>query len=315
MQVNNLSQFKPKLKIDSQDILSSNNFDGRGARPIANSTIINFINDSLKFDYLYDDKILPTFLDTYYEWIQKSKLNEFHGLNKFNKLDYVHGTSQCFDFFFLKNKNRRMRCFRGDFAYHKISWKNYFHNGWQFIEDDELKENDCFVVSVPFSDSGGLHPQTEDILKKCDNLKIPVLIDGAYYSIAGGIKIDLDRPCIDTITFSLSKPFYGAERLRIGMRCCKEFQDDTINFCNEFQQINRLGAGVGNDLCNNFHTDFNYQNFRKMQIKLCSQLNIEPTNTVIFGQASKDHKDFGHYDRGSIYKRVCISKLLGDCNQ
>ena len=39
MQVNNLSQFKPKLKIDSQDILSSNIFDGRGARPIANFKI------------------------------------------------------------------------------------------------------------------------------------------------------------------------------------------------------------------------------------------------------------------------------------
>ena len=49
-------------------------------------------------------KILPTFLKTYFEWIQQSKLNLFHGLYKFNKLDYVHGTTQCSDFFFLKHK-------------------------------------------------------------------------------------------------------------------------------------------------------------------------------------------------------------------
>ena len=294
--------------------MNDKSFDGRGARPVANSKVIIFLNQSLKSDYLYDDKILPNFLNTYYEWLQQSKINNFHGLSKFNKLDYVHGTTQSFDFFFLKNKNRRMRCFRGDFVYHKISWQNYFKDGWKYLEEDELKKNDCVVVSVPFSDSGTLHPKTEEVLKKCDELKLPVLIDSAYYSICGGLKIDLDRPCIDTITFSLSKPFYGAERLRIGMRCSKTKQNDTINFFNELHQINRIGAGVGIDLCNNFHTDYNFENFRKKQIKVCKDLNIAPSDTVIFGQASKDHKEFGNYDRGSIYRRVCISKLLGDCN-
>ena len=33
-----------------------------GARPIPNSKVIIFLNNSLKSDYLYDDKILPTFL-------------------------------------------------------------------------------------------------------------------------------------------------------------------------------------------------------------------------------------------------------------
>ena len=42
-----------------------------------------------------------------------------------------------------------------------------------------IKKNDCFVVSIPFSDSGGLHPQTEETLKKCDDIKIPVLVDSA----------------------------------------------------------------------------------------------------------------------------------------
>ena len=43
------------------------------------------------------------------------------------------------------------------------------------------------MVSVPFSDSGTLHPKTEEVLK-CDELKLPVLMDSAYYSICGGVK-------------------------------------------------------------------------------------------------------------------------------
>ena len=185
---------------------------------------------------------------------------------------------------------------------------------WQYIEDNKLRKNDAVIISVPFSDNGTLHPETEDILNICDKLKIPVLIDSAYYSISNGINLNIDRPSIDTVTFSLSKPFYGADRLRIGIRCRKIFQDDTVNFFNQFQQINRIGAGVGIELCNNFDTDYNYSNFRDKQVKVCKNLDIEPSDTVIFGLAKNNHKKFGEYDRGGIYHRVCISKFLGDCN-
>ena len=65
-----------------------------------NSKVLILLNQSLKSDHLYDDKVLPN-LNTYYEWIQQSKL-QYHGLSKFNKLDYVHGTTQSFDFLFKK---------------------------------------------------------------------------------------------------------------------------------------------------------------------------------------------------------------------
>ena len=92
------------MKIEKQDILEKNNFDGRGARPIANSKVISLLKKALKKDFIYDDKILSNFLNIYFEWLQASKLNRLNGLNKFNKLDYVHGTSQTFDFFFLAHR-------------------------------------------------------------------------------------------------------------------------------------------------------------------------------------------------------------------
>ena len=47
---------------------------------------------------------------------------------------------------------------------------------------------------------------------------------------------------------------------------------------------------------------------------MIKELNIEPSDSVIFGLAKSDHEEFGDYDRGGSHHRVCISKLLGDCN-
>ena len=167
-------------------------------------------------------------MNTYHEWLQTSKLNTLHGLDKFNSLGFVHGTSQAFDFFYAENKDRRMRCFKGDFIYHEVTWRNNYPN-WKYIEDDKILEDDAVIISLPFSDLGGEHPDMQDILDTCDELKVPVFIDCAYYSICRGLDFNLDIPCIKGVTFSLSKAFYGAERLRIGIRCKKEYNDDQVD--------------------------------------------------------------------------------------
>ena len=287
-------------------------FNGKKARPIPDSKVVEFINSKVNSKYLYDDNIVPKFINKYYKWIQQSKLNNLHGLNKFNKLDFVHGTSQAFDFWYQKHHNRRFRCFKGDYVYHKVSWKNYFN--WAYIEDNNLEINDAVIISVPFSDSGFIHPDLNNLLDKCDELNIPVFIDAAYYCIARGIDFNLDRPCIDTITFSMSKAFYGAERLRIGLRCRKTDEDDGCVLFNQFHCVSKIAAGVGYELCKSFSPDYNQLKYNKKQIKICNDLNITPSNCVIFGLTDKDHLQFQDYDRGTSWRRVCISSLLGDLN-
>ena len=89
------------------------------------------------------------------------------------------------------------------------------------------------IISLPFSDCGAEHPATQDILDECDKLDVPVFIDCAYYSIARDINFNLDRKCIKGIAFSLSKAFYGTHRLRIGLRCKKDFNDDGVRVIKE----------------------------------------------------------------------------------
>ena len=286
---------------------------GRNSRPIPDLEMINFVNKNVSPKYLYDENIVPKFVDKCYDWIQQSKLNKLHGLDKFNQVDFVHGTSQAFDFWYQKHHSRRFRCLKGDYAYHKVSWKTYFD--WAYIEDDELRPNDALIISVPFSDLGSEHPDTNTLLDKCDELGIPVYIDAAYYCIARGVDFNVDRPCIDTIAFSLSKACYGAERLRIGIRCRRTNEDDGVVLLNQFQCVAKIAAGVGYEICEQFTVDHNQNKFRNRQIEICKELGIEPSDCVLFGITDKTHPEFGDYDRGTEWRRVCISRLLGDADE
>lgn len=286
-------------------------FNGRKSFGVPNLEIYEFIDSCMDSKYLYDDKIVKNFVHTYYEWIKSSELNNLNGLDKFDNLGFIHGTSQSFDFFYAENKNRRMRCFKGDFMYHQVTWRNNY-SGWCHIEDDEIKKNDAVIISLPFSDYGAEHPATQDILDECDRLDVPVFIDCAYYSIARDIDFNLDRKCIKGVAFSLSKAFYGTHRLRIGLRCKKDFNDDPVDLFNSLGMVSKLSAGVGLELCKNFEPDYNQNKFRDKQIQVCKDLSIQPSDCVIYGITDKNHKDFGGYDRGTNWRRVCISKLLGD---
>ena len=279
------------------------------ARPIPDKNVYNFINKNLKTKFLYEKNIHNKFLKKYFSWLQKSSLNKLRGLEKFNKLSFVHGTSQAFDEFYSSNRNRRFRVFKGEFKYHEIIWKENQMN-WSYIENGTIKKNDAVIISLPFSDFGGEHPKMSKILDKCDSLDVPVLIDLAYYSIARGINFDLNRKSIKVLTFSLSKAFYGTERVRIGIRCKKNISFDPPDLFTEMGMVSRISAGLGLKLISNYSTDYCQNKFRSKQLKVCKNLGLKPSDCIIFGLGKKN--EFKGYNRGSKWTRVWISVILGN---
>jgi len=281
----------------------------RNTLPIRDPEIISFIkkidNNNFLFDALQNSELKDKFLNEYFSWIQTSKLNNLNGLNFFKNLSYVHGTSQTFDAFYAENRNCRFRCFKGDFFYHSISWRNNYN--YSFIDDDKLKPNDAVVISIPFSDNGYVHPDTEEVLETCNKLEIPVLIDLAYYNLARGIDFNLNHPCISTITFSLSKGFSLLDRLRIGMRCKRNFNDDPVDVFNSFDMFNKAGAAMGLEIIKNISPDHNQNKFYEKQKDVCGKFNFEQSNCVVFGLGDESYSKF---NRGSHWNRVCISNFL-----
>ena len=277
-----------------------------GSMAINDQSVLDFLHN-LNLDVLAilnDSEINYKFCHRYLEWLGSSKINTIKGLENFPEICYTNGTTEAFDHFYAKNKNRRFRCFRGEYVYHSLSWRNNFP-GWSFIEDDELDSNDAVVLSWPFSNTGTEHDLARVILEKCCDLNIPVLIDCIYYTV-GSSSIDLNYDCITDVVFGLSKTFPVAHA-RIGIRLTRVDNDDPLLVLKKINYNNRISARIGLELINNYGPDYIFEKYRDKQIAICEFLKVEPSNAVLFGLGGEEWKI---YNRGSTVNRLSFHNFL-----
>ena len=280
----------------------------KSIRAINDPVVLKYLNTILKkkkiLDIVNDKKIEKTFLRRYKKWILSTKLNKLANLNKFKYLSYANGSSQIFDYFYDKNKSKRFRAFKGEYAYHFTSWRNHFKN-WKYIQNLDLKKNDAVVISLPFSDTGSKHPEMEKLLNKCDKLNIPVLVDCCYFTMCEGVNFDFNHKSIKEIAFSLSKAF-PVSRVRIGMRLSKKDDDDPLFFLNKLGLVNKVGAYIGLKLIEKFEFDYIYKKYSKKQMFHCNKMNLKPSSVVCLATGGKEWKK---YTRGNKFNRLCLSSL------
>lgn len=250
--------------------------------------------------------IVSQFCDTYHSWILSTKNNTVQGLDRFSQRDYSLGTSEAFDKFYIRHHNRRFRCFRGEYLYHTLAWHQQ-RMTWAWLDDEDVKPNDAVIVSLPFADLGNVHPAyTNALLNRCLQLDVPVLVDCAFFGICANIDFDFSHAAITDVCFSLSKTF-PVNNMRIGMRYSTV--NDTMTIYNSTGYVNRLGAAVGLDLVSLRSPDFAYQKWHDQQVKFCDQMNVLPSNTVIFG-IDNDHR-YDQYNRGMLHtNRLCFSRYF-----
>ena len=254
---------------------------------------------------LKDNDIHNKFMTRYKQWIQDSKNNTVLGLDKYKYSCFTNGTTEAFEKFYAKHTKRRFRFFKGEFVYHRLNCRN---NGfsWEYIDDAPLDGNDVVIVSLPFSDTGNKPRNLDLLLDKCDELKIPVLLDCAYFGVCSDIKFDLRRECITDVTFSLSKSMYCAYT-RIGMRLTKVDDDDPLFVTNKMGYVNRIAAHIGLQLINEFSADYIYDTYRTRQEQYCKILEVEPSNCVLFGIGDERWND---YNRDRLTNRLSFHKFL-----
>lgn len=278
-----------------------------GAKTIEGPNEINLVNDILQkslsipiSSYVHDE-----FTEKYIAWIKNSVVNQLQGLDSFNVKSFSNGTSETFDKFYIQHRTKRFRIFPGEYMYHLGTWKNNWN--WQYVTDSPLDKNDAVIISLPFSDTGNIHVNMQEVLDECANLGIPVLIDCAFFGLCGGIKFNLDHPAITDIAFSLSKTLPVAH-YRIGMRLSRTDSDDGLSIYNKIGYINRLGPAIGLKILDTITADTNWIKWRGVQEKLCQEIRIQPSSTVAFGVDI--HNKFPEYNRGGSSNRLCIAKYL-----
>jgi len=274
----------------------------KGARPIVDKEVADVYRVG-KYSKIFSSEL---YFALWEEWLTSSNNKSILGLYEFTHRDYTQGTSQTFDNFILRHSNKRIiTALPGDFKYHRCIGK--FSNFKTLIGN--RVQNCALIISLPFSDLGTTHPFFYSLLDTCNDYNIPVCLDLAYWGISQNINIDLRKyPCIQEVTCSLSKPFYTLENHRVGVRFSREYLDDGITMLNEVKMYNIHSMSLGIFYMENFSCDFIGDKYKELQIALCTQNNLTPTDTIIFGLGGEEYID---YNRGVPgINRVCISDLL-----
>lgn len=276
--------------------------DYSSAFAIADSETIELLQDPIDLTCLQDSSCQGSFLTAYREWITTTTLNRFLGLDRFVFSNYSNGTTESFDKFYQKNSNRRFRCFKGEYMYHQLAWRTSYE--WCYIEEDQLRYNDAVVISVPFANSGNMHPKYNELMNTCVELEIPVLVDCAYFGLCSDIIFDLSYSCIKEVVFSLSKTFPVAHA-RIGMRLSIIDDDDSLFVYDKIQYTNRIGQVLGLRYLEKFSPDFIYKKYKQKQLEMCKKLDVIPSQTVIFGLGGEE---WSQYNRGGKENRLSFHR-------
>ena len=282
------------------------NFDFSAAASIQDSKALTVLSSPVDTSVLDDVESVQDFVQQYKSWISTSTNNKFIGLDNYQYACYSAATSEAFDKFYMKNSNKRFRCFRGEYIYHKIAWRDKFN--WAYINDDELRTGDAVIISLPFADTGNKHISHDEVLDTCERLDIPVLIDCCYFGVCSDIEFNLDYDCITDVAFSLSKAFPVAHA-RIGMRLTKEDNDDTLFAYNKpgLMYTNRLTASLGKRFIAEFSPDYMYNTYREKQLEYCQLTSTTPSNTVFFGIGDEKWQK---YNRGTDTNRMSFHRYL-----
>tara|TARA_R100000027_G_scaffold31341_1_gene22981 strand:- start:352 stop:1260 length:909 start_codon:yes stop_codon:yes gene_type:complete len=263
----------------------------------------NFLDENAYYDIINNTNV-NEYLDNYFQFV-KSSHNKLDGLTKFKSLAFSLGTTNTFDVFTASHPTRRLVSFKGEYIYHSIMQRTIYGRTNSLSHPDQLQSNDCLIISCPFADTGAEHPHMNEILARCDQLKVPVLLDLAYINIAQDITVDLKHDCIEALTTSLSKVF-PLGHVRVGMRMKKQNIDDGLDMTTASDWVNKLGIGIANSLIKEFDANYIFNKYKQKQTAMCNQLDVTPSKCVIFGI---DHKDkYTEYNRGFETNRLCFSK-------
>lgn len=281
-------------------------FDFSAAASIQDSKALDVLSMPVDTGVLTDVELVENFVQQYKSWISTSTNNKFIGLDNYQYACYSAATSEAFDKFYMKNSSKRFRCFRGEYIYHKIAWRDKFN--WAYIGDDELRTGDAVIISLPFADTGNKHISHDEVLDTCERLGIPVLIDCCYFGVCSDIEFNLDYNCITDVAFSLSKAFPVAHA-RIGMRLTKEDNDDTLFAYNKpgLMYTNRLTASLGKRFITEFSPDYMCRTYREKQLEFCQLTGALPSNTVFFGIGDEKWQK---YNRGTDTNRLSFHRYL-----
>jgi len=254
-------------------------------------------------------EVKEEYLEAIHNWIHNSKINKVSGLDRFKFRDLIHGTTQAFDEAYYRYKERTLRMYRGEYAYHKrvTNSKNFIDtvNG-DYIP---IEENDWVIISLPFCGNGSRPPFIEELLYDCAIKKVPVLIDCAWYGTAQNFEFIFLYSAITEVCFSLTKSL-GLGRMRTGIRYSNYDDNLPIRQQNNYNHLPLALAQIGLWQMEEFSCDYIPDKYQKIVESVCLKDSISSTPVMHIGLLDKDHPDYDYYLIDNLYSKVGIREAV-----
>lgn len=215
-----------------------------------------------------------TFLNKVDSWIQNHQYLDFNGFDSFTKKQAIIGCTQQLDELHYIHRDN-LKILEDEYAYH---WR-LNPNIIRIADWEQLSRNDVLVVSYPFVGTTGNIENFHQLLNRCQDLDIPVHIDGAWFAQCKDVSLDLSHPAIHSFSVSLSKAYFMGSQ-RIGIRYTKYDTHGPISIMNNFGYNNVSDMWIGLQMIEKFGVDFWWKNYSKEYYQVCKDFNLTPSNAI-----------------------------------
>lgn len=276
----------------------------RKAKPIIDSEVtgvmktVDIINDSTDHAILFDQF---AFLEAYDIWIHTSEKFKIMGLHTFPHRLVTHGITEAFTDFYETQFRANVQVMRGEYTYHRDL-------GIKVLDDyKDIEANSALIISYPFSATGNAHPDWDRIMMLCNEKNVDVFVDCCLFGVSEVEKLDTTHKCITHVAFSFSKTF-GTGGMRTGMLYKRNIDGTQLETTNANFYTQMAGMRLHYKLIKQFSPDYMCGKYRDRQVELCKKLEIEPSDTVLFGISNKEEYDY--YERDSYINRICLAYAL-----
>lgn len=247
------------------------------------------------------------YLDFYLQWIQSSQLNRIQGLQAYPYRFISLGCTQALDEFhyWCSQKNKRIRMFRGEYPYNRDCIQ--FDWDTDFIESSPLQNGDAVIISSPFSGSGCVHPQWDELLAECETKNIPIMVDCAFFGTCQGVEINLDHPAIMQVAFSTTKGL-SCGNYRNGILFTKS-NEGHLSVQTEWHHGIHFNVAIGLELMRKFSPDHLVKVYGEAYKQTCNLLGLKETQCVHLALGD-DQWEF--FSRDGVYNRVGLKNIVRD---
>ncbi len=243
-------------------------------RPMYDRAFSDLLEKLSKDRYFSDPGHLrQNFLSAFDHWLHDSKLNKISGLEAFPDRDFIIGVTHSIDDLHIVH-GAQLVTMENEYAYHKRMKPEITER-----QVGSLASGDVLAFAIPSSWYGDIHPQTLEILDRCQELSIPVHVDAAWYGCLKDFHFDYSHPAIQSVSFSLSKGL-GLGSHRAGVRYSKERRPGPVTVINDFNMCIVSVMWYGIHFMKEFGSDYIQNRYGTAYSLICDKLNLRPTKAI-----------------------------------